>query len=166
MVRRYSALTGLIFGLTPLRYLSERVGSRLLRDRTPGTTASGPWLRRALVAGEVALAVVLVVGAGLMVRTVVNLMNIDAGFERSRLVTFAVARRRVRHERIEELTGDSGNFVDCIVESSFVGLRRFVEATQLSHKLDCGRANLFVSGWWFEVVQGFDIATHKLSILG
>ena len=38
-----------------------------------------------------ALAVVLVVGAGLMMRTVLNLMNVDAGFERSRLVTFGVA---------------------------------------------------------------------------
>ena len=43
------------------------------------------------VAGEVALAVVLVAGAGLMVRTVLNLMNVDAGFDRSRLVTFGVA---------------------------------------------------------------------------
>ena len=48
-------------------------------------------MRRALVAGEVALAVVLVVGAGLMVRTVLNLMSVDAGFDRSRLVTFGVA---------------------------------------------------------------------------
>ena len=43
-------------------------------------------LRGALVAGEVALAVVLVAGAGLIVRTVLNLMNVDAGFDRSRLV--------------------------------------------------------------------------------
>ena len=85
-----SAITGVIFALAPLRYLSERVGGRLLHDRTPAT-AGRPWLRRALIAGEVALAVVLVAGAGLMMRTVVNLMNVDAGFVRSRLVTFAVA---------------------------------------------------------------------------
>ena len=51
--------------------------------RTAGT--------RRLVAGEVALAVVLVVGAALMVRTVLNLIDVDAGFERSRLATFGVA---------------------------------------------------------------------------
>jgi predicted permease len=85
-----SALTGVIFCLAPLRYLSERVGTHLLNDRTAATTAR-PWVRRALVSGEVALAVVLVVGAGLMMRTVINLMTVDPGFERSRLVTFGVA---------------------------------------------------------------------------
>jgi predicted permease len=86
-----AALTGVVFGLAPLRYLSERGNRHLLHDRTPVTMASPAWVRRALVAGEVGLAVVLVVGAGLMVRTVVNLMHVDAGFDRSRLVTFAVA---------------------------------------------------------------------------
>jgi putative ABC transport system permease protein len=86
-----SAVTGVVFGLAPLQYLSGRAGGHLLNDRTAATPANRPWVRRALVAGEVALAVVLVAGAGLMVRTVANLMNVDAGFERSRLVTFGVA---------------------------------------------------------------------------
>jgi predicted permease len=42
------------------------------------------------VVGEVALAVMLVIGAGLLARTVVNLMSVDAGFEPSRLVTFSM----------------------------------------------------------------------------
>jgi putative ABC transport system permease protein len=45
-------------------------------------------LRRALVVVEVALAVILVIGAGLLVHTVYNLTKVDAGFEPSRLVTF------------------------------------------------------------------------------
>jgi predicted permease len=86
-----SALTGVVFGLVPLRYLSERAGSRLLNDRAGATAGTRPWLRRALVTSEVALAAVLVVGAGLMMRTVLNLLNVDTGFERSRLVTFGLA---------------------------------------------------------------------------
>lgn len=84
-----SALTVVVFGLAPLRYLSGRTG--LLNDRSSAATAIRPTVRRALVAGEVALAVLLVVGAGLMVRTVRNLLSVDPGFDRSRLVTFGIA---------------------------------------------------------------------------
>ena len=97
-----SALTGLVFGLAPLRYLSERVGGRLLNDRTPAMTVSRPRVRGALVASEVALAVVLVAGAGLMVRTVLNLMQVAAGFDRSRLVTFAVALPAATYPTFDE----------------------------------------------------------------
>ena len=51
---------------------------------------------------EVALAVVLVVGAGLMLRTVMNLMSVDAGFDRSRLVTFALELPRARYTKLRE----------------------------------------------------------------
>ena len=55
--------------------------------------ASGAWrhhARRALVIAQVAFAVMLVIGAGLLVQTVYNLTRIDAGFDRSRLVTFSM----------------------------------------------------------------------------
>ena len=87
-----SLVTGIAFGLAPLLQPLNDVPSRLLNERaTRGATSVRHAVRRALVATEVALAVVLVVGAGLMFRTVVNLMNVDAGFDRSRLVTFGVA---------------------------------------------------------------------------
>ena len=44
---------------------------------------------------EVALAVMLVIGAGLMIRTVYNLSVVDAGFDRSRLVTFQMSLANV-----------------------------------------------------------------------
>ena len=97
-----STLSGVVFGLAPLRYLSERVSSRLLNDRTSATMATRPWMRRALVSGEVALAVVLAAGAALMVRTVVNLMNVDAGFERSRLLTFGVALPAATYPTVDQ----------------------------------------------------------------
>lgn len=48
-------------------------------------------VRRGLVVAELALAIVLVLGAGLLLRTVYNLTSIDAGFNRSRLVTFSIS---------------------------------------------------------------------------
>jgi predicted permease len=86
-----SVLTGVAFGVVPLLQVSAAGCGRLLEDAGTRSATSARRVRGALVAGEVALAVVLVVGAGLMVRTVLNLMNVDAGFDRSRLVTFGVA---------------------------------------------------------------------------
>jgi predicted permease len=63
------------------------------------TTGARHRLRRALVVAEVALAVMLVVGAGLLVRTVYNLTHVDAGFNRSRLVTFSVTLPRAAYPR-------------------------------------------------------------------
>jgi predicted permease len=112
--------TGVVFGLAPLLHSVSDAPSRLLNDgATRGATSARHGVRRGLVAVEVALAVVLVVGAGLMFRTVVNLMNVDAGFDRSRLVTFGVAlpastystfdqRRRVYQRLIDRFGGMPG----------------------------------------------------------
>src|SRR5206468_12528227 len=56
-----------------------------------GASGAGRYhLRRTLMMGEVALAVMLVISAGLLIRTVYNLTRVDAGFDRSRLVTFSM----------------------------------------------------------------------------
>jgi predicted permease len=87
-----SVATGVAFGLAPLLHVLGDASRRPLSARAArGATRAGQALRRALVAAEVALAAVLVVGAGLMFRTVANLANVDAGFDREKLVTFAVA---------------------------------------------------------------------------
>ncbi|MGQ0733860.1 MAG: ABC transporter permease [Acidobacteriota bacterium] len=83
--------TGLVFGLAPLGHLSATSLTRSLKEGgARGATGGRFAVRRSLVIAEVALAVVLVAGAGLMVRTVMNLLDVDAGFDRSRLVTFAL----------------------------------------------------------------------------
>lgn len=87
-----SLLTGVIFGFAPLLHTaSGSLAASLKEGGSRGATnAARHHVRRGLVMAEVALAVVLVVGAGLMVRTVWNLTKVDAGFDRSRLVTFAL----------------------------------------------------------------------------
>jgi predicted permease len=83
--------TSLAFGLAPLLHLRGSSLTSTLREAGQRSATSGRrLLRRFLVASEVALAVVLVTGATLMVRTVWNLTRVDAGFERSGLVTFAL----------------------------------------------------------------------------
>jgi putative ABC transport system permease protein len=87
-----SLLTGVLFGLSPLLHLREQVVNSSLKEAGQRSTASAArtWVRRGLVMSEVALAVVLVVGAGLLLRSFWNLMSVDAGFNRSRLMTFGL----------------------------------------------------------------------------
>jgi predicted permease len=75
-----SILTGVIFGLIPAVRASTPMLQQSLREGTRGSTRATGGLRNALVVTEVALAVVLVVGAGLMTRSFIKLMNVDLGF--------------------------------------------------------------------------------------
>ena len=89
-----SILTGLVFGLAPLMHTRIKGLALALKEGgARGATAGAArhHIRRGLVMIEVALAVMLVIGAGLLIRTVYNLSTIDAGFERARLVTFAIS---------------------------------------------------------------------------
>jgi predicted permease len=84
-----SVITGLVFGLVPA-WRAGRV--RLNETLTQGglcATASGHGARyrNALVIGEVALAVVLLTGAGLMIQSVVKLLHVDPGFDPANLVS-------------------------------------------------------------------------------
>lgn len=88
-----SVLTGLLFGMAPLLHLGERSMSITLKEggtRTTGGSARAR-VRGALAASEVALAVVLVVGAGLLMRSFQKLMQVDPGFNRSHLVSFGIS---------------------------------------------------------------------------
>src|SRR3954469_25193173 len=87
-----SIATGVLFGLAPLA--QGRINDLVTAFKEGGNRgASGAgrhYIRRTLVVVEVALAVMLVIGAGLLIRTVYNLTSVDAGFDRSRLVTFSM----------------------------------------------------------------------------
>ena len=84
--------TGIVFGLAPMLHLSQGSMSLALKEGGTRTTATATRnrVRRGLVVAEVALAVMLVVGSGLMLRSLWNLMSVDAGFERDDLVTFGL----------------------------------------------------------------------------
>jgi putative ABC transport system permease protein len=76
-------LTGITFGIVPAFHSSRPDLTTTLKDSGRSSTAGRgtQWLRNTLVVAEVALAVVLLVGAGLFVRSFVELMRIDTGFD-------------------------------------------------------------------------------------
>ena len=87
-----SVLTGMLFGMAPLLQLRERIVNISLKEAGQRSTAGAARarLRSGLVMLEVALAVVLVIGAGLLLRSLWNLTTVDAGFKRNQLVTFGL----------------------------------------------------------------------------
>ena len=86
-----SVIAGIVFGLAPLVHARATGLMTALKDAAArGGTAARHRVRRVLVIGEVALAVTVVIGAALLVRTAQNLTAVDAGFDRSRLVTFSM----------------------------------------------------------------------------
>jgi putative ABC transport system permease protein len=76
-----SILTGLVFGLLPAWHIAREDVNQSLKDggRSPGNVRRR--LRTGLVVGEIALASLLLVGAGLTLRSFHRLLNTDAGFE-------------------------------------------------------------------------------------
>jgi putative ABC transport system permease protein len=86
-----AAGTGLVFAFVPLLHLGTGRLSEAIRESSTRTTSGArAWMRSGLVVAEVALAVTLVVGAGLLIRSFVNLTRVDMGFNRSELSTFSV----------------------------------------------------------------------------
>ncbi|HXG65434.1 MAG TPA: ABC transporter permease [Blastocatellia bacterium] len=87
-----SALTALIFGLAPALYFSRPNLNETLKEGGRSATAglARQRLRNLLVVSEIALALVLLVGAGLLVRSFVSLLQVDPGFQADRVAAFQV----------------------------------------------------------------------------
>lgn len=88
-----SLLTGVVFGLAPAMQASRTDPKQGLQQNARTTTASRNQnrLRSALVVGEVSLACLLLIGAGLMLRTFLNLTHLDPGFREDHVFTASVS---------------------------------------------------------------------------
>jgi len=80
-------LTGLLFGIAPAWQASRISLTDALRAAGRGFTGAGGAFRSALAIAEIAVAVMLVTGAGLLLRTVVALDNVDPGYHADRVLT-------------------------------------------------------------------------------
>jgi predicted permease len=91
-------ITSMLFGLFPALEATSVDLRSSLAEGGRSATARRRWLRHALVFAEVALGVVLVIGAGLLIRTVRSLMNLGPGFNPQNVMTASMSLHDARYD--------------------------------------------------------------------
>jgi putative ABC transport system permease protein len=87
-----SVATGILFGLAPAWQAARAgVGAVLKEGGRSSVGTGGRWLRSGLLVAEMALSIILLVGAALLLRSFAKLANVDPGFQADRVLTFQVA---------------------------------------------------------------------------
>ena len=100
-----TGLTAVLFGLLPALSVPQRDANAALKEGDHATAGARHLrLRNALAVAEVALALVVLAGAGLMARTFYNLQRVNAGFQSEHVLTFELDVPRARY-------GDDPKFI-------------------------------------------------------
>ncbi|MGE0453429.1 MAG: ABC transporter permease [Vicinamibacteria bacterium] len=99
-----SLLTGVVFGLAPAWQASRAAFGEALKEGSRGSAAAGGRARSALLVGEMALSMVLLVGATLLLRSFDRLTSVNPGFDAERVLAFQVSLPQAtyakEHDRI------------------------------------------------------------------
>jgi len=86
-----STVTGLLFGMAPALQATRAEVASSLREQRAGLASGGAArVRRMLVVAQLALSLLLLVGAGLFASSLFNLLRVDPGFHTERLLTFSI----------------------------------------------------------------------------
>ncbi len=109
-----SLLTGIVFGLAPALQVSATGLHETLKEGSRGSSAGHRRLRSLLVVSEVAAALVLLAGAGLMLRTMWILGAINPGFNPDHVLTFSMALSQSNTESSERILQSLEQTIDRI----------------------------------------------------
>jgi putative ABC transport system permease protein len=103
-------LTGILFGLAPAWQASRPMVQQILKETARGVTPGQMRVRHALVVGEVALTLLLLIGAGLLLRTFHRLQSVDPGFNPERVLSFRLnlPRQKWQHRPTDSVLPESG----------------------------------------------------------
>jgi putative ABC transport system permease protein len=117
-------LTGTAFGLAPAFEVFNRNVGATLKDESRGSSGGvRTRLRHALVIAEIAFSLVLLVGAGLMLKSLTALLDHNPGFDTRRLLTFSVFLPPVRYAKDPDIIRFDRDFMDRMrVLPGFVGV--------------------------------------------
>jgi predicted permease len=141
-----SLLTGVLFGLVPAWQATSPKLALTLKDQAANVSASGGHvrLRKALVVSQVALSLLMLIAAALFARSLHNLKNVDLGFRRERLLSFAVdpSLGGYKAERIRRFAEEVRERVAATprVQSAAVGVMSVING-------DHSRASISIEGY-------------------
>lgn len=134
-----STLTGLLFGLAPAFQSTRADVAPALKEQATSVLGGQGWLRKGLVATQMAVSLLLLIGAALFIRTLDNLLAVDIGFETTRLISFSmdpslsgyepVRSRQFVKSLLERLHNTPG------VDGAGVATMRLLEGNQWSTSL-------------------------------
>src|SRR5262249_6555337 len=109
--------TSVLFGLVPALATTGRSTAGIAGSVGRGTIGSGSTrVRQALVVCEMALAVILLVGAGLLVRSYQRLQKVNPGFESEHVVTFNVSLPSAKYAQIAQIETFMSSLIDRLRE--------------------------------------------------
>ena len=102
-----TTISGLLFGLAPAIWASRRLPQDALKEGGRGGSQSRRMRRwgERLVIGEVALALMLSIGAGLLVRSLLELQRVDPGFDPNGVLAARVSLPNARYDSNEKVNG-------------------------------------------------------------
>jgi len=92
-------VTGIVFGLAPALQITKGNLQEELKQggAQTGGASAGQWLRQGLIVAEIAFSLVLLAGAGLLLRSFVRLLNVDKGFSIDHVLTMGIFPSPVRY---------------------------------------------------------------------
>jgi putative ABC transport system permease protein len=139
-----SILTGVIFGLIPALQVSRIDLQATLREGARGSSAGHHRLRALLVVLEIAASLVLLIGAGLMLRTMAQLSRVDPGFEVQNLLTFSVSVSPANRTSADKIRDSYRNLVEQV--QALPGAQAVAVGSDLPLAGDDDEMPLFVNG--------------------
>src|SRR3989454_1886684 len=135
-------LTGIVFGLVPALRATRLDLTPSLKDRGKSSSAaSRSLLSKSLVIAQVALSMLLLIGAGLLVRTLLNLQRVDTGFNAQNLLLFRVEPGLIgyKEERLRNLYNQMSERLEAVPGVRSVTFSRLPLLAQSSSNRDLYR---------------------------
>src|SRR5439155_6930502 len=156
-----TGVTGIVFGIAPaLRGTAVDVNSGL-KETSRGVVRSRSMLSKALLIVQVAISIVLIVGAGLFLRTLYNLRHVDVGFNPQNLLLFRVRPQLLRYDD-KRMAALYANVIDRM--ASVAGVRGVAMSQPALLSGSVNSTGIYVQGRVYPARRDLDNGINRLVV--